>query len=96
MPADAVRTMGSVVYVLKWNRGPLDALRAAIDLGGDVDSVASLCLGVVAGVSPGVLWFCEERGLPWSLLLGLEGVEYLVKHALEFDALFGAPPRCIR
>ena len=88
LPADAMRTVGAVLYVLKWNRGPLDALTAAIDLGGDVDSVAALCLGIVAAASPDGLRFGEEGGLPWSLLLELEGVEYLVKHALEFDELF--------
>ena len=53
-----------------------------------VDSVAALCLGIVAAASPDGLRFGEEGGLPWSLLLELEGVEYLVKHALEFDELF--------
>ena len=38
---DSMRTLGCVLYILKHQTGPLDALTASIDLGGDVDSVRS-------------------------------------------------------
>ena len=53
LPADALRTLGSVLYVVKWARGAADALTASVDLGGDVDSVAALSLGIVAGAEIG-------------------------------------------
>eukprot|EP01062_Namystynia_karyoxenos_P038680 TRINITY_DN28098_c0_g1_i1.p1 TRINITY_DN28098_c0_g1~~TRINITY_DN28098_c0_g1_i1.p1 ORF type:complete len:417 (+),score=89.40 TRINITY_DN28098_c0_g1_i1:70-1251(+) len=84
--SDAVRTVAVVLYLLKWQRGPAELLQAAVDIGGDVDSVAALCLGVLGG-SEG-LRFGEEGGLPWVLLEGLEGVEYLVARAREFEAAF--------
>ena len=82
--SDAMRTAGVVLYLLTHQRGPLDVLRASVDLGGDVDSVAALCLGLVGG-SQG-LRFGEAGGLPWALLEELEGVEYLVSSARGFEA----------
>ena len=82
--SDAMRTAGVVLYLLSHQRGPLDVLRASVDLGGDVDSVAALCLGLVGG-SQG-LRFGEAGGLPWALLEELEGVEYLVSSARGFEA----------
>ena len=79
-----MRTAGVVLYLLTHQRGPLDVLRASVDLGGDVDSVAALCLGLVGG-SQG-LRFGEAGGLPWALLEELEGVEYLVSSARGFEA----------
>jgi len=78
-----MRTVGVVLYLLRWHRGPLDVLKASIDMGGDVDSVAALCLGIL-GASCG-LRFGEEGGLSWSLLEELEGVEYLVAAAKAFS-----------
>jgi len=47
--SDAMRTAAVVLYILKWQSGPIDALTAAVDIGGDVDSSAALVLGVVGG-----------------------------------------------
>eukprot|EP00928_Gymnodinium_smaydae_P004138 TRINITY_DN11438_c0_g3_i2.p1 TRINITY_DN11438_c0_g3~~TRINITY_DN11438_c0_g3_i2.p1 ORF type:complete len:415 (+),score=72.67 TRINITY_DN11438_c0_g3_i2:61-1245(+) len=85
--SDAMRTAGVVLYLVKHHRGPVDILRASIDIGGDVDSVAALCLGLL-GTTSG-LRFGEEGGIPWSLVEGLEGVEYLVGRAKEFEAWCG-------
>jgi ADP-ribosylglycohydrolase len=46
--ADSMRTAGCVLYVLKHHKSPFATLKAAIRIGGDVDSVASICLGIVA------------------------------------------------
>lgn len=80
---DSMRTAGAVLYLLSHHRGALDVLRASVDLGGDVDSIAALCLGMVGG-SMG-LKFGEAGGLPWALLEELEGVEYLVNTARAFE-----------
>ena len=86
--SDAMRTAAVVLYVVRWHDGPRDALRASIDLGGDVDSIAALALGLVGG-SAG-LRLGEEGGLPWELLEGLEGAEYLASIARRFSAWVGA------
>mmetsp|Transcript_18732 Transcript_18732/g.32808 ORF Transcript_18732/g.32808 Transcript_18732/m.32808 type:complete len:90 (+) Transcript_18732:1-270(+) len=78
-----MRTAAVVLYLLKHHRGPLDILRASVDIGGDVDSIAALCLGVVGG-SEG-LDFGEPDGLPWFLLEEVEGVEYLHARAKKFE-----------
>lgn len=39
-----MRTAALVLYLLKHHQGPLDILRASVDIGGDVDSVAVLAL----------------------------------------------------
>ena len=55
-----------VLYLLRFHRGPRDALLTSVHIGGDVDSVAALCLAVVAGMEG--LQFGQPRGLPWKLL----------------------------
>jgi len=82
--SDAMRTSSLVLYLLKHHRGPLDILRAAVDVGGDVDSAAALCLGVVGGSSG--LKLGKKGGLPWFLVEELEGVEYLAARARKFEA----------
>ena len=47
----AMRTAALVLYLLKHHRGPLDILKASVDIGGDVDSVAVLALRL-RGLSP--------------------------------------------
>ena len=88
--ADSMRTAGVVLYILQHERGPLDALKASIDMGGDVDSVAALVLGVIAATSG--LRFGEEGGLPWALLEDVEGVEYLIEEAKKFHSWLIAQP----
>jgi len=81
--SDAMRTSALVLYLLKHHQGPLDILRASVDIGGDVDSIAALCLGVVGGSSG--LGFGEPGGLPWFLLEEVEGVEYLHARGKRFE-----------
>ena len=82
--SDAMRTAGVVLYILRFQRGPRDALLTSLYIGGDVDSIAALCLGVVGG-SKG-LQLGQQGGLPWFLVEELEGVEYLVAQASRFEA----------
>lgn len=50
VPSDSKFTAGCVLYVLKHSLDAMDALRKSIYLGGDVDSVASITTGIMAGV----------------------------------------------
>jgi len=80
-----MHTIGVVLYFLKFHRGLRDVLTAALDIGGDVDSVAALCASVVGG-SVGLDFGSGPSQVPWRFLEDLEGVEYLVAKATAFDA----------
>ncbi|CAE8623746.1 unnamed protein product, partial [Polarella glacialis] len=88
--SDAMRTASLMLYLLKHHQGPLDILRASVDIGGDVDSIAALCLGIVGG-SQG-LQLGKKKGLPWFLVEDLEGVEYLAARAKVFEAWIAKQP----
>ena len=82
LDSSAMHTVGVVLYLLKWHQGPLDALRAAMWVGGDVDSVGALVLGLVGG--RGGLGFGSEWGLPLWMVDRLEDMEGLVRLADAF------------
>jgi len=79
LPCDAMRTAGYVLYVIKFYRGSaLDILKHSIWVGGDVDSVASICLGIIGG----------RYGLgdiPLFMFEQLEGREYIKGLAEQFE-----------
>jgi ADP-ribosylglycohydrolase len=75
-----MRTAGAVLYIIsKFNKDPLKTLKEAILLGGDTDTVASICLGIVA-MKTGI------RKLPPFLFRDLEnngyGRDYLIEIGL--------------
>jgi len=84
--ADAQRTAGCVLYLLKHHVGgrPLQTLLRSLYVGGDVDSLAALCLAMVGGREG--LRIGEEggEGLPLYMLQEVEGAEYLVDVADAF------------
>ncbi|MEL6634879.1 MAG: ADP-ribosylglycohydrolase family protein [Bacteroidota bacterium] len=49
VPSDSKFTTGCVLYVLKNSTSTFDALKKSVNLGGDVDSIASICTGIMAG-----------------------------------------------
>ena len=49
LPSDSKYTTGAVLYVIKNSINTFDALKKSILLGGDVDSVASITTGIMAG-----------------------------------------------
>lgn len=49
LPSDAMLTAGAVLWVLKYAQTTMDGLKLAVYLGGDVDSVAAVCTGILAG-----------------------------------------------
>lgn len=77
LPSDSMYTAGSVLYILKHNATAFEALRQSILLGGDVDSVASITVGIVASKS-------GLDSLPSFMLEEVEGIEYLREVALRF------------
>lgn len=87
--ADAQRTLGCVLYMLKHHVAgmQLQTLLRCVCVGGDVDSLAALCLAMVGGReglrfdAPGV----PPGGLPMYMLKQLEAAEYLTQVASEFD-----------
>lgn len=70
LPSDALLTGGAVLYVLKHATDAFSALKLSINLGGDVDSVASICTGVMAGKY-------GLGSLPNFMLTQVEGKEML-------------------
>lgn len=77
VPSDAFYTTASVLYILKHSKTAMDALRKAIYLGGDVDSVASLATGMLAARY-------GLESLPKYMLDQVEGSNYLLALAHEF------------
>jgi ADP-ribosylglycohydrolase len=49
LPCAAMKTALNVVYVMKHSTTAFDALRNSINMGGDVDSLASVCTAITAG-----------------------------------------------
>jgi hypothetical protein len=49
--SDSMHTIICVLYILKYHRNPLDTLKACIQMGGDVDSLASIALGIIGNVA---------------------------------------------
>lgn len=83
MPCDALVTAGMTLYMLKHHRTPIDTLRQCLLVGGDVDSLAAVCLGVVAGKEG--LQLDTPDGIPSSLVHNLEGVDYLINMATMWE-----------
>lgn len=74
LPSDSKYTAGTVLYILKQSRDAFDALKKSVYLGGDVDSLAALTTGILAG-RLGV------KSLPRYMIEAVEGKEYLEKIA---------------
>lgn len=78
MPSDSKYTAGSVLYILKRSKDALDALKKSILLGGDVDSVASITTGIMAGIT-------GLGSIPAFMLENVEGKAYLEQLAEEYE-----------
>ena len=78
LPSDAMLTGGCALYILKHARSTMEALRVSIYMGGDVDSLASICTGIAAG-RYGI------ETLPPFMIEKVEGKEYLAMIAHEFE-----------
>ena len=78
LPADSMRTGASVLYVLKHSSDAMSGLRNSIYIGGDVDSLASICTGILGGRH-------GLKTLPNFMIKNVEGKEKLENLAMEFE-----------
>jgi ADP-ribosylglycohydrolase len=78
MPSDSKFTAGCALYVLKHSRDAFDALQKSILIGGDVDSIASITTGIMAGRH-------GLRSIPAFMLQNVEGLPYLERIAEKFN-----------
>lgn len=76
MPSDSKFTTGCALYVLKHSATAMDALRMSVHTGGDVDSLASITTGIMAG-GEGL------NSLPEWMMQQVEGRAYLENLAEE-------------
>ncbi|WP_196894654.1 ADP-ribosylglycohydrolase family protein [Aureivirga marina] len=77
VPSDSKLTVGCVLYILKKSKTPFEALKYSVLLGGDVDSVASITTGILAGKM-------GLKSIPQFMLENVEGVDYLKNVAKKF------------
>ena len=49
MPCSAMRVGGCALYVVKHSIDTFSGLKMAIRLGGDIDTIASICTGILSG-----------------------------------------------
>jgi len=75
--SDSMRTAGIVLYILKHYKTPFDALKVSMWVGGDVDSLGSIVLGIV-GAKDGLV------DIPPWMTYELEAPEYLISIAEGF------------
>ncbi len=77
VPSDSKFTAGCVLYILKNSEDAFEALKKSVYLGGDVDSVASISTGIMAGR------FGIES-IPKYMLKNVEGDTYLKNISKQF------------
>jgi ADP-ribosylglycohydrolase len=78
VPSDSKYTTGCVLYLLKHASTPFEALQKSVYLGGDVDSIASITTGILAGCM-------GLSSLPTFMLESVEGIEYLKEIGAQFS-----------
>ncbi len=79
VPSDSKFTTGCVLYILKKSKTPFEALKLSIQLGGDVDSIASITTGILAGKM-------GLKSIPKFMIDSVEGIEYLKEIAKKFKS----------
>ncbi len=79
LPCASMRTGVSSLYIVKHSPDAFTGLKHAINLGGDVDSVAAICTGILAGRF-------GLDSLPGFMLGDVEGRDKLERIAEEFEA----------
>lgn len=85
VPSDALYTTGAMLYILKQASDPFDALKKAVYLGGDVDSLASTCTGMMA-------YRMGLESIPDFMLENIEGRSYLKTIAKRFEQWIKSEP----
>jgi len=80
VPSDSKFTTGAVLYVLKNSKNAFEALKKSILLGGDVDSIASITTGIMAGRF-------GLKEIPTFMIKNVENVPYLEQVANRFKEI---------
>ncbi|MBU0666986.1 MAG: ADP-ribosylglycohydrolase family protein [Nanoarchaeota archaeon] len=78
LPCSSLRTGISVLYTLKHSNDAFEGLKNAVQMGGDVDSLAAVCTGILAGKH-------GLKSLPSFMLDEVEGVEKIKSLAADFE-----------
>ncbi|MFT3682490.1 MAG: ADP-ribosylglycohydrolase family protein [Ferruginibacter sp.] len=78
LPSNAMFTAVTALYILKHSYSAFDALRYSVYTGGDVDSLAAICVGITAG-KYGI------NSIPAFMITSVEGRAYLDEIADQFD-----------
>lgn len=78
LSSNAMYTAVAALYFIKHSRSAFEGLKHSINLGGDVDSLASIVTGILAG-KYGI------SDLPAYMIQHVEGVSYLKEIAKEFE-----------
>ncbi len=79
LPNSAMRVAGAVLYITRSAKDAFSGLKGAINLGGDVDSVASICTGILGGRY-------GLDSLPGFMVGEVEGKERIEDVASRFSA----------
>ena len=77
MPCSAMRVGGCALYVVKHSKNTFDGLKRAIQLGGDIDTIASICTGILSSRY-------GLESIPKFMIEKTEGIELLREIAGEF------------
>ena len=78
LPCSSLKTAVSALYIIKHSKDAFTGLKQSINFGGDVDSLAAICTGILGGIY-------GLESLPSFMLEKLEGKSKLEKLAAEFD-----------
>lgn len=78
LSSNAMYTAVAALYFIKHSRSAFEGLKHSIRLGGDVDSLASIVTGILAG-KYGIV------DLPGYMMQNVEGVDYLKEIAKGFE-----------
>ena len=73
-----MQTAVSVLYIVKHANTPFEALKYSVNIGGDVDSLASICTGILAG-KYGI------SDIPQYMIDYVEGREYVQEIGAKFE-----------
>eukprot|EP00468_Gymnochlora_sp_CCMP2014_P004152 CAMPEP_0167746356 /NCGR_PEP_ID=MMETSP0110_2-20121227/3668_1 /TAXON_ID=629695 /ORGANISM="Gymnochlora sp., Strain CCMP2014" /LENGTH=308 /DNA_ID=CAMNT_0007631113 /DNA_START=87 /DNA_END=1014 /DNA_ORIENTATION=- len=86
----SMHTLGVVLYLLKYCKGAMDGLKHSMWIGGDVDSIGALVLGII-GMWKGIEFHedaqkggKDDQRLPMWMINQLEAVEYMIDLADKF------------
>lgn len=82
LPSNAMQTAVSALYIVKHSRSAFEALKASICIGGDVDSLASICTGILAGKY-------GTGSLPAYMIENVEGKAYMEEVGSAFAEYAG-------